>query len=568
MKEKLVPSEPRLKGMDQVLTLLESEEMPDGGIVNWKQLAERVKPYHSMFEFTENIRETVREYVAAKFPGVKKDIGAFKELGDKQLLDALTMGWFEGVEEEVSGKRREVLLAVAAHIVKRIETKAERELLSKATPAQLQELDIDPAIRDLTVDLLDASAKADPLFVRFLAYSQLSGEPPEEATPTGMHMPGSEGLHTIAELFPHETQFIAKRYEGIANKGGSWSNMPGGEIFAEYLRALARYYSSTDTKGSAKTFKEAEQKYAELLATDFPVMLTMPTEGYFKEPYLDPELKISISNRETKGEEASFRQARDLVADSLAELGMGRFSSDIKNSDIKSGIVLGGFGVNLTFNAVAQEKPGYVLFLNEQIRTYDRDFVKFSEMITGADKAFENISPEERGVYIEHLSRTTTMLHEFGHPVYGDDSPESNRLGRKPLTIIDEIKAEALWRSLMPYLQKEGLPGSREQWAIAMLVSAGMMLKDQPEDDPYFSAAVFALNDLFARGAVVFNDKKITITNIDAFYEIVKPLGPEVLALYGDEGMAERKAVGWIKERCTPSPKLKKFIQFAKKWQQ
>lgn len=62
--EKLIPSEPRLRGMDKILMLLETEELPDGEKINWKDLHERVKPCHSMMDFSENVREAVREYVA------------------------------------------------------------------------------------------------------------------------------------------------------------------------------------------------------------------------------------------------------------------------------------------------------------------------------------------------------------------------------------------------------------------------------------------------------------------------------------------------------------------------
>src|ERR1700722_11239505 len=121
MKEKLIPSEPRLRGMDKVLSLLEPEEMPDGELVNWKHLYERVQPYHTLYEFTENVRDAVREYIAEKIPGLKEKIPSIAELEDDALLNALTHNWSEEIDD-VEGQRRQVLLTVVAHVVKRIET--------------------------------------------------------------------------------------------------------------------------------------------------------------------------------------------------------------------------------------------------------------------------------------------------------------------------------------------------------------------------------------------------------------------------------------------------------------
>jgi hypothetical protein len=303
--EKLIESKPRLRGMDSILTLLESEKFPDGETINWKDLHERVKPYHTMYELAENVREAVREYVALKIPKLKEAIPALEDLDEKAFLNALTHGWFEEFEEDedasgVSGQRREILLTVAAHLVKRIETRAERKLLEGASLGQLAELGVDAPTRDLTVELLDVTSKADPLFIRFLAYSQLSGEPPTKATPTGLHLPGDRSLHTIAELFPHETQFLAKKLYEIAEKDSAWKAHPSAAIFVEYLDSLSRFYATTDLGEAAAIQKETKEKYAKLIETDFPVLITAATDGYYKEPYLDPELKVSIVTTETK----------------------------------------------------------------------------------------------------------------------------------------------------------------------------------------------------------------------------------------------------------------------------
>jgi hypothetical protein len=555
---KLIPSEPRLRGMDKILTILESEQLPNGEMINWKQLRERVKPYHSMMEFSDNIREAVLEYVAAKIPKFKEAIPAIDDLDDKALLDALANNWFEEIED-VEGQRREVLLAVAAHVVKRIETLTERKLLGQASQEKLGELGIDPAARDLLVDMLEIGAKSDPLFVRFLAYAQLSGKPPVEALPTGLHIPGDAAPHTFAEIFPHETRFIARRLSEVAEKDAAWKQLPGAPEFGKYIEKLSELYSCTDVRLAPSLQKETLECYAAVLATDFPVLATGATEGYYKEPYLDPELKISVSTPETKKEEKDFKGARDLMADNLDEIGAQRFSDSVKEKNVKSSIVLGGFGVNLSFSAVAQETPVNLLFLNEQIRTYDSRFVGFVEKLVDIPAGLAG-----RELGLEAMSRMSTMLHEFSHPIHPSDSAEGERLGRKPATVIDEVKAETLWRAVMPRMVEQGFKGTSEEWMVAMLAGSLMLVKDQPEDDPYYAAGVYCLNDLFEKGIAKFKNNKISVADTGAYYTAMKAAAMEISALYEDETMTERKAVIWIKKCCTPNPALARCIAFLK----
>jgi predicted house-cleaning noncanonical NTP pyrophosphatase (MazG superfamily) len=130
-EEKLIPGEPHLRDIEKVLTLLESEKTPEGDKFNWKDVYKSVEPGGSMGELTENARGAVRRYVAEKIPELKKRIPSVEDLGDEELLDALTNNWFEEIGE-VGGQRREVLLSVAAHVVKRIETFVIRKVLEEA----------------------------------------------------------------------------------------------------------------------------------------------------------------------------------------------------------------------------------------------------------------------------------------------------------------------------------------------------------------------------------------------------------------------------------------------------
>jgi hypothetical protein len=236
----------------------------------------------------------------------------------------------------------------------------------------------------------------------------------------------------------------------------------------------------------------------------------------------------------------------------------------VREKEIRSSIVLGGYGVNLSFSAVVQETPSNLLFLNEQIRTYDSRFAKFTEALVDIPGAFSKLSDEERKLSLEAMSRMSTMLHEFSHPVHPADSDEGSRLGGKPLTTIDEVKADALWRPLVPHMIEQGFDGTPEQWAMIALAGSLMLIKDQPDDDPYYAAGIYGLNGLFEKGIAKFENGKILVTDVRAYYEATKEMALEISDVYEDATMTEHKAAAWIKKRCVPSETLKKVITFVK----
>ena len=553
----VLPPGPKLRYLDKAFSILREEE-------SWLNLSEKVKPYENGLEFTNNIRDVVFEFVAEKIPNLKRGIPSLGELGEKELLNALTHNWFEAVGEEVQGSRKEILLATMAHVVKRIENMVTRQILSKASEGNLEKLGLNSSTRDLLNEVLETSIKADPIYIRFMAYSQLSGKPPEEAGPVALHLPGDDKLHTIPELFPHESQFLAKRFSGLAERSGEWVSLSGGEIFQKYLGVLGSFYAEKDPERATEIQKEIEKLYSELLASDFPVIITPATEGYYKEPYYDPELKISLRTPDAEKEEADWRNMRDKLAESLDVLDARQFADSVKEKAPKSVIVLGGFGVNITFNAAAQEKPSILIFLNEQIRA-DKEFPGAAKkLVANTAEIFGEELTENKRKFLESISRNDTVLHELTHGIFPDDSPEAKRLGGRPCTIIDEVKAEICHRPFVPeVIKRGGLKGTKEEWAAGMLTMSLQILRDSLSGDPYYYAAAYALNDLFESGAVVIEGEKVRILDFEKYYEVQKKAAEEVLDLYRDQKMTERKAAKWIKTRCVPNKEVKGVLKIA-----
>ena len=557
--DKILPANPKLRYLDRVFDILRSPEKDVlGGETNWRGLSEKVKPFKTGLEFTDNIREAVMEFVSQKIPRLKEGIPSFKNLKDKDVLEAISHNWFETVGEEVGGKRKEVLLATAAHVVRRIENNIYKKLLRQMQPADLEKLGLDASTRDLLVEVLDASIKADPMYIRFMAYSQLSPEPPEEAGNVTFSLPKRKTQYTAASLFPHEAQFLAGRFAKIAENHEKWSNKSGGEIFKKYLEALSAFYAERNPDKAPKLQENVLDIYKDLLNSDFPIFITPTTEGYYKEPYFDPELKVSVVTPDARKEEASWLRAQEAMSSSLQALDADKFSENMKSQPVRSMLVFGGFGSNIIFNAVAQEKPAILIFLNEQMRAYDREFSNFVfGRIKNAPEIFGEPLSAEKRLLLEKILRTDTVLHELAHSIHPDDSPEAKRLGRKPLTILDEVKAEICYRPLVPeIIEKNGLDGKKEEWAVGMLASSLFVAEGNPKGDPYYYAAAYCLNNLFERGAVELEGKKLIIKNFDLYYAAQKEAAEALLAVYRDPSMTQAKAAKWIKRVCEPNKKV------------
>lgn len=553
---------PRLRYLDRVFNILRSpEQNPLGEEINWRGISREVKPYKNGVELSDNIREAVSTFITKKIPALKEKISPLRTLGDKELLEALTHNWFEEIGEEVGGKRREVLLALAAHVVKRIENYAYRKVLADASEKDLEKLNLDADTRDLLIRVLEASIKADPMFIRFMAYAALTPRPPQEALPLALHLPGHEKSYTTAALFAHESRFLSVRFAKIAEEGGAWVNKPGGETFRKYLQALSEFYAEKDADKIMERHQAVETLYGELLRSEFPIIITPATEGYYKEPYFDPELKISVATPEAREEEASWTRVQKAMSGSLDALSAGQFRERMQSQPVRGVVVFGGFGVNITFNAVAQEKPAILIFLNEQMRSNDRGFPELVEKNIGnSAELLGTIPSAENWARAEKISRINTVLHELIHSIFPDDSTEAKRIGGRALTILDEVKAEICYRPLVPRIIEEGaVLGTKEGWAVGMLASSLKMLREQPKGDPYFYAAAYSLNALFEKGAVRWEEGKVLIKDFDLYYQIQQSAAEELLSVYRDPSMNERKVLRWIKEKCAPSEEVWKI---------
>ena len=565
--KELIKSKPKLRYITKTLELLRPELDKLGNEINWKELYKEVNPWHSGLELADNVRQVVYDYVLMKMPALKEKIPVVSDLRSNNLINALVHNWSEEISD-ISGQRREVLMTVAAQVIKRIETLIYKKILAEAKDEDLKtKLSLDSKLRNLLIGLLDTSQRADPLFVRFLAFTQLSPEPPKRATSTAMFLQGKKTPHTIASLFPHETQSISKKLLQLAENSEEWKDLPGADAFKTYLRVVSSIYGEKDPLKAEQYLIEAEKLYGELLDSEFPIIISsgMREGSYYKEPYIDPELKVSISTPDARLEESNWRMTQKGMSESLLAVDLGGFADEMKSRTIRGVINIGGHGVNLVFNAVADEEPGIVVFLNEQIRAYDQDFSHFMGIIKNREDIFGDVSAPDTKAFLERMSRSNTIHHELAHSVYKSSLPESKRFGLEPLTAIDEVKAETLYRSLIPLVIESGaLPGDKKEWALGMLTTSFQMLRDQDSSDPYYKAAVYTINDLFEQQAIKLENGQVEIVDFDKFYKINNALREELINLYRDKSMTEERAVRWLSKRCRPNAATKELINFLK----
>jgi len=565
--EKIIPATPHLRYIEKTLSLLGTETDENGSETNWKNLSEKVGAWDSGLELSDNIREIVREYVLLKLPSVKEKIPSIAELPDDKMLNALVNGWFEELGEEIGGKRKEVLMSVLAHITRKIETRIWKQVIEKSEAEDLKKLGLNENLRQPMIDSLDASVKADPLFIRYLAYTQLAPETPDGAEPTNPVGP-DEKPHTFAELFPHEMQFIETKLANLGKNNELWKNEPGAKEFSEYMITLSEYLGEKDPNKTEELRKIALDKFNAVTKTEFPINIVSPVggyenvEGYYKPPYVDPELRVVVRTEDSKKQEEQFQNLQKTLADNLALLDVSQFSENMKKQTVRNYLSIGSYGVNLTFKAAAQSDPAIMMFLDEQIKSYDKNLKKFLPLVESSEKTFEGISAEQ----IEEMSRTDTELHEFSHSVYPGLTPEAERLGPEQQMIAGELMAESIHRGIVKELMKNGsLPYTEEQYIAQSISMAFQSIDGNTPDDEYFQADTFVLNGLFEKEIAEWNGEKIAIKDKNAFFEYYKNNAKEIIALYEDREMNPAKAKKWLAEKCTPGAKLQSVIDFLKK---
>ncbi len=557
--EKIIPEKPGLRYIEKTLSLLRADAGPDGEKIDWKNLNKKVGPWNSGLELSDQIRDIVREYILSNFPKIKEEIPSIEDLPDQKMLNALSNGWFEELGEEIGGTRRQVLMAVLAHITKKIETGIYKKVLKGADENDFQKLGMPPNMRELLLDTVETSSKSDPLFIRFLAYSQLAPTPPGDANPVAPL--GEDGKpHAFPELFPHETLYISKKLEAICKNDETWRKEPGAGEFSSYLKILSRFFAEKDPAKAKILHDKIVETYIELIASDFPIIIVPPLDGYYIPPYLDPELRVVIRTPESRPEDEKFQTMKEALADKLDALGVGQFSENMRQKIVRSYISIGSYGAGLTFNAIAQNDPTIALYLNEQIRA-DKDAKRFFSLMHNSEKTFETVSDKETAAML----RNDTILHELSHSVYHVKTPEAKRLGPDQESVIAEVSADSIHRGLAAELIREKtLPYTEDQYAGITISVPLSVIESSDPDDEYYKASVFVLNGMFEKGIATFDGHKISVENNHALFDYLKNNAKETISLYEDPSMSPAKAKKWIKTHCVAGPKLRELVNFLK----
>jgi len=548
-QEKLIESKPKLKNIYNTLGLLE-------GYIDFKKnIPEKIGKWENSLELFNNVQKLVSEHINDKVISFKNETLSMEKLPNEKMIDAIVNNWPESMPE-IRGQRREVLIAIAAHVVKHIETKIYQEIISSAEEEELKKLGLNSELREVVLKTIDASMRTDNLFIRFLAFSGLSQKPPKETSTNRLHLPDDKQLHTINELFPKDTQYISRKFEEILQMPINWEKIQGGNIFKDYIKALINFYNERDVNKIDKRHEEVVELYGKSILSDFPILIVPSSyeSGYLKPPYHDPELRIclKIQDQENIQREKDISYSQKIMAECLEEEGYHTVGKKVKfvNS-------IGDYGVNLFMKGIAQEDESTaVIYLGEHAKFFNK---------MAKDKNFKVENSGEP--YNLEKSFFLTGFHEFGH-FHKPDDPGVIRMGAENNMVIDEVAAEQVYRWLLPrIIKKGGIGGTKEEWAVATIETSLEYLFDSSEKDPYYSAGIYTLNEMFEKGIIEFDFKtgSVKIKDLEAFYGVNEELAKKVLGLYDDKSMNEQKAKKWIKQNCKPNEILQKISDFLNK---
>ena len=105
-------------------------------------------------EFFDNVQKVVLEQVKDRIGLFHEKTSSIKDLPREEIIDTIVNNWPEGIPE-IQGQRREVLLAIAAHVIRHMETKAYQEVIARAEEQDLEKLGLNSELRDMAIKLLD-----------------------------------------------------------------------------------------------------------------------------------------------------------------------------------------------------------------------------------------------------------------------------------------------------------------------------------------------------------------------------------------------------------------------------
>ena len=584
---------------------------------SWTELYREVPPFESALELNNNVRTAVEGFVSSNFPQFREALDqrsrlrkyrsfkGIKEIGkmdDDALTESVVNNSFDNVPGSIAEDRRYVFLAEAAHVVKRVESYTTRKLIETASPQQLAALGLNENLRQLAVDLLEVSLKSDPMYLRMKSLGQFSdengvvlddGSTDAQIEKFALKVPGKDKPVTTADAFPKESGYLSKRFGQLAEQDAPWKTDASGQaysaqdtaMFADYLKTLGNFYGEVDPKKAAEYYQAVQDKFTDLSKTNFPLLVLPPTESMDVIPYLDPELSVYTKSPESKVYEQSYDVAKQAMADSLGLVGEGKFRDAISKTSMNQYSTLGAYGINLTFRQAAQENPVGMIFLDEQLRqmsssfpeyldvvgnfessskvleNMDGNFPQFVDLLRKTEPRFDTLTnADKKQKYIEYMCTMTTVFHEFSHPIYLKNTPEGARMGNDALEVVDECKADSLYRGLIPsVIQNGGIEGTKELWADAMLAASLQVLHTGGEDDVYTKSNTYALKPLFEgkNPVVVVDGGKLRITDYDRYYDVMLQNGRGLLdQTYENSRTTPQIASEWLAKNTVPSKRL------------
>jgi len=499
----------------------------------------------------DQAKKTARKWTKNKLLTIKNEVKSLKNFPDEIILDGLVNNWFELFNEKIKNRPEKFYLAKTASAIKEIEINVYKNALKKVNKRQLSHWGINEKQRNLLLGeaaipgLLEVASRADKLFLRFLQASYFSPGPLNNAPAK------QKNFAIINKLFPKESKDISLGLINISRQDRWFGKKQSDRLFQHYLKVLGDFFSELNPQKIVKKQKIVEKVYSQCLRSGFPVVLTPPLETSQFEPYPDPELRVSLRDKETKNQEKKFQ---------ILKKNLSAFTKKIQPRDIFVVNPIASFGVNLIFCGTAQERPEIVIFLREQKEAYDKT-------LPATVKKLMAIAVSSS--IVEKMSLFLTVFHEIFHLTKEDSLYLKNLIKKTSgnIGIRDalETEAEILYRPwLLKMAATKKLFANQEQWAYVMAASSLQTLKDSSEDNSYFKAACYSLNELFAQEIIYLKNRRFYIKKTDNYrnfsYAQDKLAKNYLLALKKNDA----SSINYLLANLKPNQYLRSAISFLK----
>lgn len=504
----------------------------------------------------------------------------YKEKDFKSLLNAAADKQFDGVDES-----RKTFAATAlgvSLVAERARTANMDSALNALPESALERFGMTALQREIVSLFLNAITKINAEYIR-----------------VQLRMRGGEHFPERPVDALRERRFIAEAFFGIQeaikrmrNEGGEavFGSHDKDSAFLDYINVLQESYRAFEEGGSTPlSFEEQQDRIARVQRAflslhtahpDFPPIVFPAFSHYGGDEAaeksgkswqgfgFDPEIRLYWQTKEQREKQKQYHTFRDRFAAKIQASYPGLVdTAPVRQYRVLIGELIAASGINIKEMTTSQEEQNIILITESKPDAVDHEAGRIFEtyLVSEEDIALVRC-PAFRG-----LENKRAALHEFGHGLYPEASPEAEALGEYDDQLC-ELKSDlAMWVTAGSVLREDAKKnfGERDLRAVQLSLIAdaiGMYRGIGRADRAYVVAAQRVLGVLRRENVLIEREGKIVIDTI----RLDQDLGPafekelsEVLTVYkGARGADESSGVeAFAKAKKIVGLKPEKFFE-------